>query len=212
MNAVSYIEQNLGSKVRNLSASDAVFFGSLVFIVYLALLFLNRWLMHRAVSERIPGEFSEDIGWQFAISVTGGLLTEAMLFLIGWLFVAGMAVLFNGNANARPLFGWLGLCYLPVAVFSLFSAIRLWVGVENVDYSAISGARDFEELYVIIHNCLSSGGYRILQIGSNIAYLFTAASAVEVTHRVCDVSRLKAALIVGSYLGLLFALNRFAVE
>lgn len=210
MNSITHIEQSFSAKLRDMQASDAVFYGLLVFIAHLSLTFANRYLTHQSIAARIPSDLSEGLTVEFALTVTVGLLIEVMIFLIGWLFIAAMAVLLDGESNARTLFGWLGLCFLPAAAVSLFGVIRLWIGVENADYAAISDARTMEDLSVAIRNCLSSGGYRTLQIAADAAYLFLSASAIEITHRVCGLIRWKALLIVGSYAGLLFALNRFA--
>lgn len=218
MNAISSFEQEAVSKPektfvlkgRTFTPSDLVFFGSLVLFAHLVLQLANRWVSDQTIGAYIPKELNPNPAFQFALSTIVGLLLEIVLFFIGWLWVSGMVVLLNGRENVRALFGALGLCYLPAMLISAGAYIRLLMGVTNFNSDAIAHATTPEQLAAAFQQCEASGFFHLMKIGSNIGYLLLLAGALESVHRICGISRLKSALILGSYVGFLFALNHFA--
>lgn len=210
MNAVSSLEQRLILNGRDVAFSDLIFFGSLVLFVHLVLLLATQWLSNQTISAYIPTDLNPNSGFQFALGAIVGLLLEIVLFFIGWLWVAGIAILLNGRESVRALFGALGLCYLPAVLISAAVYIRLLVGVKEASFDAISKASNAEQLAAAFQQCQSSGFFRLMSMGSNLGYLLLLVCALEAVHRVCSISRLKAALTLGSYVGLLFTFNYFA--
>lgn len=210
MNAVSSLEQRIILNGRDVASSDLVFFGSLTLLAHLALLLATQWLSNQTISAYIPTDLNPNSGFQFALSAIVGLLLEIVLFFIGWLWIAGVVVLLNGRENVRALFGALGLCYLPAVLISAAVYIRLLIGVKEASFDAISKASTTEQLAAAFHQCQSSGFFRIMSLGSNLGYLLLLVCALEVVHRVCGISRLKAVITLGAYVGLLFTFNYFA--
>jgi hypothetical protein len=197
------------SSLSNIATSDLVFYGGLTLLAHLTLMVANRLLVSRSVSAHVPAEWRWDVEVQLCLGVATGLLVEVMLFFLGWLFITGMSMLLDGKENARALFGWLGLCYLPAVCFSLFSFARNWLTLEDASYAGIAQARSAEQLSTALLEHFSNGAQQWSQMGANVVYLLILALAIEATHRVCNLSRLKALLSVGSYVGLLFTINYF---
>lgn len=210
MNAISSFGQRLALKEKTFAPSDAVFYGSLALFAHLVLLLANRWLADQTIGAYIPAELNPHPGVQFALSAIVGLLVEIVLFFIGWLWIAGMVVLFDGRENIRVLFGALGLCYLPAVLISVLIFIRLVIGVKETNFSAIAQASTADQLTAAFEQCETSGFFYLMRMGRNIGYLLLLFCVLEAVHRICGISRLKTGLILGSYVGMLFALNRFA--
>lgn len=210
MNDVSSLEQRLVLNGRTFTPSDLIFFGSLVLLIHLVLLLATQWLSDQTIGAYIPKHLNPNSGFQFALSAIVGLFLEIVLFFIGWLWIAGMVVLLNGRESVRALFGALGLCYLPAVLISTVVYIRLLVGVNDASFDAIAHASTAEQLAAAFQQCQASGFFRLMSLGGNLGYLLLLVCAFEAVHRVCSVSRLKAALTLSSYVGLLFTLNHFA--
>lgn len=210
VNVADNFEKRQVLKGKTMTPSDLVFFGSLVFVLHLALLLATRWVSDQTIGAYVPKEFNPHPGVQFALNSTVALLFEIALFFIGWLWISGMVVLLNGRENIRALFGALGLCYLPAMLISTFAYIRLLIGVEDFNSEAISHSSTAEQLATAFQQCEASGFFHLMKLGANLGYGLLVVLALEAVHRLCGISRLKSALVLGSYVGVLFALNHFA--
>jgi hypothetical protein len=207
MNLITRAEQSLSVKMREMSVSDVAFYSILVMLTHLTLLFSNMVQMHRAITDHIPAHLNTYTSFDLYLNAASSLVAEVLMFLLGWLFITGAIMLLNGQENARALFWWLGLCFLPVALLSLASCVILLFNLGAPQFTPIAQAQTEAELAAAIGESVSRGTYWWLLAAGKAAYGVTAVMIIEAIHRVCRVTRLKAVLVLASYGALLFALD-----
>lgn len=210
MNSAMLFDQARGARFKKLGTSDLVFYGVLMILAHLLLLLSNRFIVFMSVRPHVPAAFSSDYSLGFYTSAVSGLLFELMLFVLGWLFISGMANLLDGQSNARALFGALALCYAPVVLSSLATSLTYLTHTGSINTLAITQAERPEQLAEAINSSFSGAIFQALNKGEKLAYGLSVLLVVEAVSRICQLTRLKAALAVGLFVSLLFVLNYFA--
>lgn len=210
MNAAMLFEQGWSARFKKIEAGDLVFYGLLVMLAHLTLLLVNRFVIFSLVKAHIPAAFGSGYSLSFYVGAVTTIFFELMIFVLGWLFITGMANLLDGQSNARALFGALALCYLPVVLHSLITFVAFLTHAGDINTVAIAQAEQPEQLSEAINASFSGALFQALKRGEQIAYALSGLLVVEAVSRVCQLSRLKAALAVGLFVGLLFLVNYFA--
>lgn len=210
MNSAMPFEPALGTRLKKIEAGDLVFYGLLMLLAHLTLLLVNRFFVFNLVKSHVPASFAASYSLSFYAGAVSAILFELMLFILGWLFISGMANLLDGQSNARSLFGALALCFTPIVLSSLITFIVFLTHTSDLSTVAIAQAESPEQLMEAINASFSGAIFQIINRGEKIAYALSVLLVVATVSRVCQLSRLKAALAVGLFVSLLFILNYFA--
>jgi uncharacterized membrane protein len=190
-------------RLRAVPVSDAVFYGACVVACHLVLMLLAQVVVYRQVSPWISSEAGAGMAAGFYGSAVVNVLMEAVVFVFGWLFLVAAVILLDGRENARAMFGWLGIGYLPVVAYSVAAILALSALSSRADVSAISRAGNPDEVVRAVQAYLHGGTFMVLAVLRAGAYAATALFAAETLHRVCGLRRTKAAAALGAYLALL---------
>jgi hypothetical protein len=210
MNAVMSVEPGIGAGLKKIETGKLVLYGLLVMLAHLTMLLVNRFVTFSLIKSHIPAAFSSGYTLSFYTGAVGTVFLELMIFVLGWMFISGMANLLDGQSNARPLFGALALCYLPVLFYSLLTFIAFLTHRGDINTAAIAQATQPEQLAAAISTSFSGAIFQALKRGEPFVYGLSVLMMIEAVRRVCQLSRFKAVLAVGAFIGLLFLVNRFA--
>lgn len=210
MNAAIFVEQGLGARFKKIETGHLVFYGLLMLLAHLTLLLVNRFVTFSLIRPHVPAAFGSGYALSFYTGAVTTIFFELMIFVLGWLFISGMADLLNGQSNSRALFGALALCYLPVLLYSMLTLIAFLTHRGDINSAAIAQAAQPEQLAAAINASFSGAIFHALKRGEPAAYVLSGLLMMEAVSRVCQLSRLRAALAVGLFIGLLFVVNHFA--
>lgn len=210
MNLALRFDQALDTKFKKVETSDLVFYGALAICAHLTLLIVNRFLIFNVVKASISEQMRPFYSFDFYLFTFTAILAELTFFVLGWLFVIGMANLLDGQSNARALFGGLALCYVPVVMSSVATFVVYFSQADKVNTVALAQAQTGEQLWAAIDASFSGPAFAAAIRGEKIAYGALLLLAVEAVSRICNLGRLKALVCMGLFVGVLFMINYFA--
>jgi hypothetical protein len=158
--------------------------------IHLCLMLFDQVLIYRGISARIPDGLGAGMSVGFYGTAVVNVLMEAVVFLAGWLAVSAMVMLMDGREDPRALFGWFGVAYVPLLVYSSVSyAVLLMHG--GASFAGVADARSSEQLLALVQGGLRSELFTTLGWMRMAAYGVTLLLAAEATHRVSALSRLR---------------------
>ncbi|HEX7049371.1 MAG TPA: hypothetical protein VF188_04080 [Longimicrobiales bacterium] len=189
-----------------LPTSDLVFCGLLMFGTHLALMLINQVALFRQLYPSVPVALRPGVSWGMYGAAVVNVLMEVLVFLAGWVWLAGSSVLLAGRDVARPLFGWLGLAYAPVIVYSLVMSVVLLMS-DGSAFAGLAAASTPRELVDATRVAMARGPVSIMGDVRWAAYAVTASLAVEAMHRVSAVPRIRAVGAVGTFILLLITVG-----
>lgn len=180
----------------SMSVSQSIWMGIGVFAVYLIMNGLVLFLTFSTIKEHIPdhlsGLFTQVFPVLYISMAVGATLGEIATFVLGWLFIMIAVALLNGRRQHRALFGWFGIGYIPVALYSASALIFILLYADQMVPAGVSAMSTIEQLPVEIMKMQNSGWFQLIRYGRYVALVLVVIFAIEVVHRICVLSRYKA--------------------
>ena len=193
-------------RVASFSKTEPVWTGIGMFVMYLIMNGLVLFLTFRPVAEQLPDQFAEAYAQVLSVMyismILGVTLGEIMIFVLGWLFVMIAVAILNGKRRHRALFGWLGVAYTPVTVYSIMVVVLMLVLSDQMVYAGLSTLSTIDQLPGEIAKIQDNGLFKWIRYGRMFALTAVVALAIEVAHRVCSLSRFKAVGVILAYVAL----------
>lgn len=190
----------------SISETEPLWTGIGTFTTYLIMNGLILFLTFRSVAGQLPDHLAESYEQVFLAlfigMVLGVTLGEIVIFVMGWIFVMIAVALLNSRRRHRALFGWLGVAYIPVTAYSIMAVVLMLVFSDQMVYAGLSTLSTLDQLPGEIAKMQDSGFYKWVRYGRMFALTLVVAFAVEVAHRVCSLSRIKAAGVILTYVAL----------
>ncbi len=170
--------------------------GISVFAAYLVSNGLVLFLVFSVINEHLPdhlsGFFTQVFPVLYISMAMGTTLGEIVTFVLGWLFIMIAVALLNGKRQHRALFGWLGIGYLPVALYSALAFVFILFYSDQMVPAGVSNMSTIEQLPVEITKMQNTGWFQWIRYGRYIALVLVVIFAIEAVHRVCVLCRYKA--------------------
>lgn len=199
------LQSRISDKLASISETEPIWTGFAVFVMYLIMNGLTLFLTYRSVAGQLPDHLAEAFTQIFSIvyigMILGVTLGEIVIFVLGWLFVMIAVVLLNGKRRHRALFGWLGVAYTPVTVYSIMVVV-MFVLTDQMVYAGMSTLSTIDQLPGEIAKMQDSGLFKWIRYGRMFALTLVVAFAIEAVHRVCSLSRLRTVGVILVYVAL----------
>ncbi|MXY97799.1 MAG: hypothetical protein F4Z29_08635 [Gemmatimonadetes bacterium] len=164
------------------------------------------FLTFRSVAGQLPEHLTESYAQVFLALFIGMVLSvtlgEIVVFVFGWVVLMIAVALSNSRRRHRALFGWLGVAHIPITAYSTMAVVLMLVISDQMVYSGLSTLSTLEQLPGEIAKMQDTGFYKWIRYGRMFALTLVVAFAIEVAHRICSLSRFKAAGVVLTYVGL----------
>lgn len=180
----------------SISTAESIWMGIGVFATYLVSNGLVLFLVFSVINEHLPdhlsGLFTQVFPVLYISMAMGATLGEIVTFVLGWLFTIIAVALLNGKRQHRALFGWLGIGYLPVALYSVLAFVFILLYSDQMVPAGVSNMSTIEQLPVEITKMQNTGWFQWIRYGRYIALVLVVIFAIEVVHRVCVLCRYKA--------------------
>lgn len=196
----------IADRISSIGMRESIWIGISVFVSYLVTNVLTVYMMFRTVIEQIPEQLAsayDQVLTIMSISTSVGVVFgDIATFVLGWVFIVIAVMLLNGRRNHRALFGWLGMGYLPLALYSACAVMFLVLFSDAMTHEGLASIPTIEQLPVEIGKMQDSGWFGWVRLGRYLAYGLTLAVACEVVHRLSALSRLKCAGILSAYASL----------
>lgn len=177
-----------------------------MFVTYLIMNGLVLFLTFKSVAGQLPDHLAEAYAQVFSVvyigMILGVTLGEIVIFVLGWLYVMIAVALLNGKRRHRALFGWLGVAYTPVTVYSIMAVAFMLVFSDQMVYAGLSTLATLDQLPAEIMKMQDTGLFEWIRYGRTLALTLVVALAIEAAHRVCSLSRFKAIGVILSYVAL----------
>ena len=193
-------------RLASIRETEPLWTGMSVFVVYLILNGLVLFLTFRSVAGQIPDHLTEAYAQVFSVlyisMIVGVTLGEIVIFVLGWLFVMIAVALLNCRRRHRALFGWLGVAYTPVTVYSIMAVALMLAFSDQMVFAGLSNMATIDQLPGEIAKLQDVGLLKWIRYGRYIALTLVVAFAIEAVHRVCAMSRFKAVSVILAYVAL----------
>lgn len=193
-------------RLTSISESEPLWTGIGMFVVYLIMNGLVLFMTFRSVAWQLPDHLAESYAQVFLALFIGMVLSvtlgEIVIFVLGWVFIMIAVALLNSRRRHRALFGWLGVAYIPVTTYSIMAVVLMLVFSDQMVYAGLSTLSTLDQLPGEIMKMQDSGFYRWVRYGRIFALILVVAFAIEVAHKVCSLSRFKAAGVILTYVAL----------
>ena len=193
-------------RISSIGMTESIWIGLSVFITYLITNVLTVYMMFRSITDQIPDQLAsayDQVLTIMSISTSVGVVFgDIATFVLGWAFIVIAVMLLNGRRNHRALFGWLGMGYLPLALYSACAVMFLVLFSDAMAHKGLASIPTIEQLPVEIGKMQDSGWFGWVRLGRSLAYVLTLAVACEVVHQLSALSRYKCAGILSAYAGL----------
>ena len=190
----------------SISETEPLWTGIGTFITYLIMNGLILLLTFRSVAGQLPDHLTESYAQVFLALFIGMVLSvtlgEIVVFVLGWVVLMIAVALSNSRRRNRALFGWLGVAYVPIAAYSTMAVVLMLVFSDQMVYAGLSTMSTIEQLPGEITKMQDTGFYKWIRYGRIFALTLVVAIAIEAAHRVCLLSRFKAAGVILTYVAL----------
>ncbi len=190
----------------SISETEPLWTGIGTFTTYLIMNGLILFLTFRSVAGQLPEHLTESYAQVFLALFIGMVLSvtlgEIVVFVFGWVVLMIAVALSNSRRRHRALFGWLGVAYIPITAYSTMAVVLMLVISDQMVYPSLSTLSTLEQLPGEIAKMQDAGFYKWIRYGRMCALTLVVAFAIEVAHRICSLSRFKAAGVVLTYVGL----------
>lgn len=196
----------ISDRLASIAETEPLRTGIGMFVMYLIMNGLILFLTFRPVAGQLPDHLAEAYAQVFSVMyigmILGVTLGEIVIFVLGWLFVMIAVALLNGKRRHRALFGWLGVAYTPVTVYSIMAVAFMLVFSDQMVYAGLSTLATIDQLPGEIMKMQDTGLFKWIRFGRACALTLVVALAIEAVHRVCSLSRFKAAGVILAYVAL----------
>lgn len=193
-------------RLASIGKTEPLWTGIGIFVMYLMMNGLVLFLTFRPVAEQLPDHLSEAYAQIFSVMYIGMMLGftlgEIVIFVLGWLFTMIAVALLNSKRRHRALFGWLGVAYAPVTVYSMMAVVLMLVFSDQMVYAGLSTLSTIDQLPGEITKMQDIGLFKWIRYGRIFALTLVVAFAIEAAHRVCSLSRPKAVGVILTYVAL----------
>ena len=190
----------------SISETEPLWTGIGTFTTYLIMNGLILFLTFRSVAGQLPDHLTESYAQVFLALFIGMVLSvtlgEIVIFVLGWVVLMIAVALSNSRRRHRALFGWLGVAYLPITVYSTMAVVLMLVFSDQMVYAGLSNMSTLEQFPGEIAKMQDAGFYKWIRYGRMFALTLVVTFAIEVAHRICSLSRFKAAGVVLTYVAL----------
>lgn len=191
----------------SISVSKSIWMGIGVFTTYLIMNGLVLFQTFSTIKEHLPNHLSGLFAQVFPVlyisSAVGAALGEIATYFIGWLFIMIAVTLLNGKRQHRVLFGWLGIGYIPVALYSALAFTFILIYSDQMVPAGVSAISQIEQLPLEIEKMQNSGWFQLIRYGRYGAIVLVVVFAIEVVHRICVLTRYKATGALLAYVAII---------
>ncbi len=200
------IPRRASDRLVSISVTEPLSTGIGMFVIYLLMNGIVLFLTFRSVAGQIPDHLTETYAQLFSVMfitmILGVTLGEIVIFVFGWLFVMIVVALLNSRRRHRALFGWLGVAYTPVTVYSIMAVVLMLAFSDQMVYVGLSNLATIDQLPGEITKMQDIGLLKWIRYGRYIALTLVVAFAIEAVHRVCLMPRFKAVGVILAYVAL----------
>ena len=145
-----------------------------MFVTYLIMNGLVLFLTFKSVAGQLPDHLAEAYAQVFSVvyigMILGVTLGEIVIFVLGWLYVMIAVALLNGKRRHRALFGWLGVAYTPVTVYSIMAVAFMLVFSDQMVYAGLSTLATLDQLPAEIMKMQDTGLFEWIRFGPGLCF------------------------------------------